>query len=292
MDRLQKIIAASGLTSRRKAEEWILQGRVKVDGQVVTELGVKPRKGALIEVDGKAIAREDKVYYVMNKPKKVLCTLNDEHDRRTVVDLMTDVPQRVFPVGRLDYDTTGVLIMTNDGEFANEIIHPRYHIAKVYEVTINGILKTEEIKHLIEPILTEHHLFLVELKISKDNVIEVFVDALEGVNIQTCIAVSREIESSLNRDEEDFELTVSSAGIGYPFKVEQQYQKNLGKSVEIKLNDHTKLNGILLRFTPEEIVIEQEEKKIIEGSKRKQLVKTERTIVRKDIKEIKDVVKF
>ena len=79
------------------------------------------------------------------------------------------------------------------------------------------------------------------------------------------IAVSREIESSLNRDEEDFELTVSSAGIGYPFKVEQQYQKNLGKSVEIKLNDHTKLNGILLRFTPEEIVIEQEEKKIIEG---------------------------
>jgi ribosome maturation factor RimP len=99
------------------------------------------------------------------------------------------------------------------------------------------------------------------LKISKDNVIEVFVDALEGVNIQTCIAVSREIESSLNRDEEDFELTVSSAGIGYPFKVEQQYQKNLGKSVEIKLNDHTKLNGILLRFTPEEIVIEQEEKK-------------------------------
>ena len=134
-------------------------------------------------------------------------------------------------------------------------------------------MKTEEIKHLIEPVLTEHHLFLVELKISKDNVIEVFVDALEGVNIQTCIAVSREIESSLNRDEEDFELTVSSAGLGYPFKVEQQYQKNLGKSVEIKLNDHTKLNGILLRFTPEEIVIEQEEKKIIEGSKRKQLKK-------------------
>ena len=106
------------------------------------------------------------------------------------------------------------------------------------------------------------------------------------------VSPSAGIESSLNRDEEDFELTVSSAGIGYPFKVEQQYQKNLGKSVEIKLNDHTKLNGILLRFTPEEIVIEQEEKKIIEGSKRKQLVKTERTIVRKDIKEIKDVVKF
>lgn len=156
----------------------------------------------------------------------------------------------------------------------------------------NKEMKTEEIKHIIEPILAGHSLFLVELKISKDNVIEVFVDALEGVDIQTCIAVSREIESSLNRDEEDFELTVSSAGIGYPFKVEQQYQKNVGKSVEIKLKDNTSLSGILLRFTPEEIFVEQEEKKIVEGSKRKQLVKTERTIARDNIKEIKDVVKF
>ena len=121
MDRLQKIIAASGITSRRKAEEMIVQGRVRVDGQVVKELGVKPRKGALIEVDGKAIARENKVYYLMYKPKKVLCTLHDEHGRKTVVDLMSEVEERVFPVGRLDYDTTGLLLLTNDGEFANEI---------------------------------------------------------------------------------------------------------------------------------------------------------------------------
>lgn len=111
-------------------------------------------------------------------------------------------------------------------------------------------MKTEEIKHLIEPVLTEHHLFLVELKISKDNVIEVFVDALEGVNIQTCIAVSREIESSLNRDEEDFELTVSSAGLGYPFKVEQQYQKNLGKSVEIKAERPYQTKWYITSFHP------------------------------------------
>lgn len=148
MDRLQKIIAASGITSRRKAEEMIVQGRVRVDGQVVKELGVKPRKGALIEVDGKAIARENKVYYLMYKPKKVLCTLHDEHGRKTVVDLMSEVEERVFPVGRLDYDTTGLLLLTNDGEFANEIIHPRYHISKVYEVTVNGILKTDQIKQL------------------------------------------------------------------------------------------------------------------------------------------------
>ncbi len=147
MDRLQKVIAASGITSRRKAEELIKEGRVSVDKVVITEMGYQPRKGALIEIDGKPIQRENKVYFVMNKPKKVLCTLNDEHDRKTVVDLM-ECNERVFPVGRLDYDTTGVLIMTNDGEFANEVIHPRYHIPKTYEVFVDGILETESIKTL------------------------------------------------------------------------------------------------------------------------------------------------
>lgn len=147
MDRLQKVIAASGAASRRKAEDLIRQGRVKVDGVTITEMGYQPRKGAVIEIDGKQIVRENKVYFVMNKPKKTLCTLNDEHQRATVVDLI-DVQERIFPVGRLDYDTTGVLILTNDGDFANEIIHPRYHIPKVYEVLIDGVLTTEEIKLL------------------------------------------------------------------------------------------------------------------------------------------------
>lgn len=147
MDRLQKVIAASGITSRRKAEEMISQGRVKVDGVTITEMGFQPKKGAVIEINGKQIVRESKVYFLMNKPKKTLCTLNDEHDRATVVDLI-DVKERIFPVGRLDYDTTGLLILTNDGEFANEITHPRYHIAKTYEVVINGVLTTEQIKML------------------------------------------------------------------------------------------------------------------------------------------------
>ncbi len=147
MDRLQKIIAASGITSRRKAEEMIKEGRVSVDGKVITEMGYQPRKGATILVDGKAVVRESKVYFVMNKPKKTLCTLNDEHGRATVVDIV-DVKERIFTVGRLDFDTTGVLILTNDGEFANEIIHPRYHIPKTYDVFINGVLSTEQIKQL------------------------------------------------------------------------------------------------------------------------------------------------
>lgn len=147
MERLQKVIAQSGVASRRKAEELMKQGRVTVDGEVITEMGYQVKQGAKIMVDGQPIVRENKVYYVMNKPKKTLCTLNDEHQRTTVVDLV-DIKERVFPVGRLDYDTTGVLILTNDGEFANEIIHPRYHIPKTYELIINGILKTPEIKQL------------------------------------------------------------------------------------------------------------------------------------------------
>lgn len=147
MERLQKIIAASGITSRRKAEELIVQGRVKVDGEVITQLGYQAKKGASIEVDGKPIIKENKVYYVMNKPKKSICTLNDEHGRDTVLDYI-NVPQRIFPVGRLDYDTTGVLVLTNDGEFANELIHPSSHIEKTYEVTVNGLLSSENLKML------------------------------------------------------------------------------------------------------------------------------------------------
>jgi 23S rRNA pseudouridine2605 synthase len=148
MERLQKIIAQAGIASRRKAEELILEGRVTVDGVVIDTLGFKAKKGSEVCVDGKKLDGEDKVYYVMYKPKKVICSLNDEHDRNTVVNLMTDVPQRVFPVGRLDYDTTGVLILTNDGEFANEMTHPRFHLSKTYDVRVDGVLTTPQIKNL------------------------------------------------------------------------------------------------------------------------------------------------
>ena len=145
-------------------------------------------------------------------------------------------------------------------------------------------MKTEYIKAIAEPILENRNLFLVDLKISKDNVIEIFADALQGMNIQTCIEVSREIETRLNRNEEDFELTVSSAGIGYPFKVEGQYKKNLNKTVEIKFQDNSKLTGILKSFNPETLTVEYEEKK--------EIVKTEKILQREEIKEIKDIVTF
>lgn len=153
-------------------------------------------------------------------------------------------------------------------------------------------MNIENIKNITKPILEAKGLFLVDLRISKDNAIGIFVDAPEGVNIQTCIDISHEIEAHLDREEEDFELTVSSAGIGYPFKVEGQYQKNLNKTVEVKLKDNTKRTGILKAFDATQITLEYEEKQIIAGSKKKQSVITEKTIARDEIKEIRDVVIF
>lgn len=154
MERLQKVMAAAGVASRRKSEELIVEGRVSVNGEVISELGYKVKKGDDISVDGKPIEKEEKVYFLMNKPKKTMCTSNDEFERTTVIDLIA-CKERLFSVGRLDYDTSGVLLLTNDGEFANEIIHPRYHIAKVYNLTINGILSPEDMTKLKKGIVLD-----------------------------------------------------------------------------------------------------------------------------------------
>lgn len=143
MERLQKIISAAGVTSRRKAEELIINGRVKVNGEIVRELGVKVSSKDIVEVDGKIIEKEEKEYYLLNKPRGVVTTTDDDKNRKTVVDLIP-TKARIYPVGRLDYDTTGVLLLTNDGEFANILMHPSNEIDKVYLAKIEGILGKEE----------------------------------------------------------------------------------------------------------------------------------------------------
>lgn len=153
-------------------------------------------------------------------------------------------------------------------------------------------MKTEELIAIVTPLLETKGLFLVDLTLSKDNVIGLFIDSMQGVNIQTCIEISRKIENSLNRETEDFELTVSSAGIGYPFKVEQQYQKNLNKTVEVKLHDNTRLTGILKSFDPETVCLTYEEKQTVPGSKKKKRCTVEKNISRADIREIRDVISF
>lgn len=153
-------------------------------------------------------------------------------------------------------------------------------------------MKTDEIRTLVTSILDNLGLFLVDLKINKDNRIELYVDSLQGVDIHTCAKISREIEAQLDRNSEDFELTVSSAGIGYPFKVEGQYQKNLNKTVEVKLQDHSRLTGLLTAFDSESITLEYEEKKAVEGKKKKEPESIVKVIPRMEIREIKDIVRF
>lgn len=143
MERLQKIIAKAGIASRRKAEELIISGRVKVNGVVIKELGFKASVSDRIEVDKKVIKLQDRVYFVLYKPSSVISTVSDQFDRISVVDLLGE-KEKVFPVGRLDYDTTGVLILTNDGDFANMLMHPKYEVEKEYYVKIKGLLRKEE----------------------------------------------------------------------------------------------------------------------------------------------------
>ncbi len=147
MERLQKVIAQSGIASRRKAEELIINGKVKVNDQVVTELGTKVLDKDKIMVNNEPISKEVKEYYILNKPRGVLTTTKDEHSRKTVVDLIP-TNARIYPVGRLDYDTTGLLLLTNDGEFANILMHPKSNIEKVYVAKIKGILKKEAVDTL------------------------------------------------------------------------------------------------------------------------------------------------
>lgn len=155
MERLQKVIASSGVCSRRKAEELIVSGKVKVNGKVVTELGTKVDSKDEIEVNDKLISKEEKEYYLLNKPRGVITSTSDDKGRTTVVDLI-ETDARIYPVGRLDYDTTGALILTNDGEFANILTHPKNNIDKVYLAKLNGIIKGEQINKLKDGVMLDN----------------------------------------------------------------------------------------------------------------------------------------
>ena len=154
MERLQKVIAQAGICSRRKAEELIKDGKVKVNNEVAT-LGMQVGSSDTITVCGKLIRKEEKVYFLLNKPRGVVCTASDDKNRKTVVDLIkTD--KRIYPVGRLDYDTTGALILTNDGELANILMHPKNGIKKVYYVKMEGKLLGDEIHTLERGIVVDN----------------------------------------------------------------------------------------------------------------------------------------
>ena len=186
MERLQKVIASRGYTSRRKAEELILAGKVYVNGKQVTELGVKVDNNAEIRIDNEYLQKEDKEYYVLNKPRGVISSVSDERGRKTVVDLI-DTNARIYPIGRLDYDTTGIILLTNDGAFANKLMHPSFKIEKTYLAKLNKIFTLDDFYKLKKGIeIDNREVKINRLKIkSKDiekNTSLVEISIFEGRN--------------------------------------------------------------------------------------------------------------
>lgn len=171
-ERLQKIISAAGIASRRHAEKLISAGRVSVNGIVVKELGAKAEATKdVIRIDGNIISIEKTdLYIALNKPAGFVTTLSDPQKRPTVLDLLGDVPERIYPVGRLDYDSAGLLLLTNDGDFAQKVQHPRFQIPKVYRVKIQGRPSKEELKKLSKGIVLSDGVFKPEsIQIEKFN---------------------------------------------------------------------------------------------------------------------------
>jgi 23S rRNA pseudouridine2605 synthase len=145
--RINRILSEAGLASRRKADELIASGRVMLNGKILRELGVKAEWGRdSIKLDGKEIPQpEEKVYLILNKPFGYVCTLHDPQGRPIVTDLLKDIPQRVYPVGRLDFDSLGLLLMTNDGDFSFKVTHPKFHLPRTYKVTVQGMVTEKDI---------------------------------------------------------------------------------------------------------------------------------------------------
>ena len=154
MERLQKVIAESGYASRRKAEELIKAGKVHVNGIKITEMGYKVNGNDLIDINGKPLKKEDKEYYLLNKPRGVVTTTSDDKNRKTVTDII-ETTKRIYPIGRLDYDTTGVLLLTNDGELTNILNHPSSEVTKVYLAKIEGIVEPFKVKKLEQGVVID-----------------------------------------------------------------------------------------------------------------------------------------
>lgn len=153
--RINKYIAHAGVASRRKAEELIKQGLVTLNGQVITELSTLVKSGDIVEIEGSPIYNEEKVYYLLNKPRGVISSVSDDKGRKTVIDLLPQVKERIYPVGRLDWDTSGLLILTNDGDFTDKMIHPRNEIDKVYLARVKGIATKDNLRPLTRGVVID-----------------------------------------------------------------------------------------------------------------------------------------
>lgn len=172
MERLQKVIANAGVASRRKAEQMIIDGRVTVNENVVTELGVKVSSNDKIKVDGVPLEKEEKLYYLFYKPRSCISAVSDDKDRKVVTDFFKEkgINSRIYPIGRLDYDTTGVLLLTNDGDFANDMMHPKGEIPKTYLARIKGLINGYALGKLKSGVnIDGHHTAKAKVKLISKN---------------------------------------------------------------------------------------------------------------------------
>ena len=183
--RINKYIAHAGVASRRKAEELIKQGLVTVNGQVVRELATTIKSGDKVEVEGQPIYNEEKVYYLLNKPRGVISSVTDDKGRKTVVDLLPNVKERIYPVGRLDRNTTGVLLLTNDGDLASKLTHPKFLKKKVYHVFLDKPVTANDLQKISDGIELEDG--------------EIKADAIEYASPDDLTQVGIEIHSGKNR---------------------------------------------------------------------------------------------
>ncbi len=204
LERLQKYLANQGIASRRKAEEYILQGKVKVNGKVVLELGTKinPEKDK-IEFEGKEVKKQEKKTYVLlNKPIDYVTTVKDQFHRNTVVDLVKNAGNNLLPVGRLDMYTSGALILTNDGDFIYHVTHPKHEVEKTYTVTLRGKVTNEEVEKLKQGIMIEDSYITKPAKVrilkidEEKNISRLEIIIHEGKNRQVrkmCEAVGKKV---------------------------------------------------------------------------------------------------
>lgn len=203
-ERLQKYLANQGIASRRKAEEYILDGKVKVNGKVVKELGTKinPNKD-IVEFEGKEVKKEiKKVYVLLNKPIDYVTTVKDQFSRNTVVDLVKNAGENLLPVGRLDMYTSGALILTNDGDFIYHVTHPKHEVEKTYTVTLRGKVTIEEVEKLRDGVTIDEEYLTRPAKVKilkideEKNVSRLQIIIHEGKNRQVrkmCEAIGKKV---------------------------------------------------------------------------------------------------
>jgi len=184
--RLNKYIANSGVCSRREADTYIEHGSVEVNGNLVTEMGYKVQVGDIVRFDGTSITPEQKKYVLLNKPKNYITTMDDERGRKTVMELVANASkERIYPVGRLDRNTTGLLLFTNDGEMAKKLTHPRHNVRKLYHATLDNKLALKDLEKLRGEVIIEGK--------------KVFIDAVSYVDGEPKNEVGIEIHSGRNR---------------------------------------------------------------------------------------------